>query len=136
MLTVAKLKSEWGWTDRLILKFLGEPDKLAPNPYYRNAGAPMRLYSISRIEAAEATEDFISASKATAKRQESANTGVNTKTANMLRRMGSAELRIIKGKTREEIKRLAVDTHGGNYMGDPGEFTWSNKKRSIAFDTT
>ncbi len=127
MLTSGRLKSERGWTNRLITKFLGEPDKLSPNPHYRNAGAPMRLYSIDRITSAEATEDFVAAAKKAADRRDSATLGVATKTANMLKWMQSAELTIIRGKSREEIKRLAIATHGGNYMGDPGEFTWSNR---------
>lgn len=46
-----------GWTDAMIGKFLGEPDKLVRNPRYRSA-SEMRLYAIDRVEAAEVTEDF------------------------------------------------------------------------------
>jgi hypothetical protein len=46
-----------GWTEAAIRKFLGDPDRLAPNPVYRSA-APMRLYSLSRAAAAEATEEW------------------------------------------------------------------------------
>ncbi len=43
-----------GWTVKLIKRFLGERDSLhhAPN------GAVLNLYALSRIEAAEATEEW------------------------------------------------------------------------------
>lgn len=44
---------ERGWTKWLIREHLGEPDAEAPNPHYRWAGAPMRLYLLSRVEQAE-----------------------------------------------------------------------------------
>lgn len=47
-ITIAGLKAE-GWTDGLIKKHLGEPDKTAPNPHYSWAGAAMRLYLRSRV---------------------------------------------------------------------------------------
>jgi hypothetical protein len=56
--SVAGLKAR-GWTDSLLRTFLGEPDKLAANPHYSSAGAPMRLYLLERVEAAERTSAFI-----------------------------------------------------------------------------
>lgn len=52
---------ERGWTDSMIRAFLGDPDKTAPNPFYRNAGAPMRLYSLTRVREAETSEQWIAA---------------------------------------------------------------------------
>ena len=48
-ITVSRLKSEYGWTDSLIAKHLGEHDREAPNPHYRSA-APMRLYLVDRVQ--------------------------------------------------------------------------------------
>src|SRR2546429_7280232 len=56
MLTTSALK-ERGWTLALIKKFLGEPDDTRENPHYRSA-APMRLYTIDRVEVIEKTPDF------------------------------------------------------------------------------
>ena len=42
-LTKAGLKQR-GWTDLSIKKFLGEPDRKKPNPYYKQA-ADMCLYA-------------------------------------------------------------------------------------------
>ena len=53
--TVAGLK-ERGWTAASIKKFLGEPDRFVPNPYYRSASA-MRLYYFERVLEAERTTE-------------------------------------------------------------------------------
>ncbi|HEX9229629.1 MAG TPA: hypothetical protein VF885_23780 [Arthrobacter sp.] len=45
------------WTPAAITKFLGAPDKLITNPAFRSAGK-MRLYLISRVETAEATQEW------------------------------------------------------------------------------
>ena len=47
-ITVSRLRSEFGWTDTLIARHLGEPDAETPNPHYRSA-APMRLYLLDRV---------------------------------------------------------------------------------------
>lgn len=62
------------------------------------------------------------------KRREAANRGVATRIDNMVNAIESAELTIIANQTNEQIYQLALSTHGGNYLGDPGEFYWSNRK--------
>src|SRR6185369_8921332 len=47
-ITKSTVKSDYGLTDSM-LKELGEPDKLAPNPHYRSS-APMQLYLRERVE--------------------------------------------------------------------------------------
>src|SRR6266568_504312 len=56
MLSTSQLK-ERGWTPALITTFLGHPDVLKPNPYYRSS-PPWRLYDVSRVEQAEQTEEW------------------------------------------------------------------------------
>ena len=48
MITITRTKGEYGWTDTLVQKHLGEHDREAPNPHYRSA-APMRLYLLDRV---------------------------------------------------------------------------------------
>jgi hypothetical protein len=55
-ITPTRLKSDRGWTDALIKRFLGDPDELAVNPNY-SSGPRMRLYDIDRVMAVEATKD-------------------------------------------------------------------------------
>lgn len=57
-LSQATVLARAGWTKRAIERFLGEPDATAPNPHYRRAGAPMRLYALARVEAVEATPEW------------------------------------------------------------------------------
>ena len=42
----------------MIQDVLGPPDREVPNPRYARAGAPMKLYYLERVVAAEATEEF------------------------------------------------------------------------------
>lgn len=52
--TQSTLKSR-GWSLSLIRRFLDPPDATAPNPHYRSAAAPMKLYDAARVQATEAT---------------------------------------------------------------------------------
>ena len=53
--TQTTLKSR-GWTISLIHRFLDPPDATAPNPRYRSAGAPMKLYDAERVQTLETTQ--------------------------------------------------------------------------------
>lgn len=55
-LTVAALK-ERGWTDGKIRTVLGEPDRKVVNMHYRSA-APLRLYALKRVTAAEQSPEW------------------------------------------------------------------------------
>ncbi|MCC3271870.1 hypothetical protein MUK71_06805 [Arthrobacter zhangbolii] len=68
MLIANDLKKERGWTDGQIKTFLPEPDKTARNPFSRKA-APMKLYSLERVEAIEATPEYRRAREASRNRQ-------------------------------------------------------------------
>jgi hypothetical protein len=59
-----------GWTPSMVAKLLGAPDKTVRNPHFRSA-PPSRLYAVSRVAAAEATDAF--AALATAAAQRAAN---------------------------------------------------------------
>jgi len=80
--SVAGLKKGRGWTDSLIEKFLGEPDKLGINKYYRS-GPRVRLYEIERVLLVEETPEFKAAfvisQKRSLKAKESAGKGIDTK---------------------------------------------------------
>jgi hypothetical protein len=49
-----------GWTESMIRDLLGDPDLYADNPHYKTA-APMRLWRLQRVEAAEAAPGFAAA---------------------------------------------------------------------------
>lgn len=48
---------ERGWTEAMIRDLLGDPDLTADNPHYKSA-APMRLWRLQKVEAAEAAPEF------------------------------------------------------------------------------
>lgn len=56
-MTMAQLVGR-GWTRTLIAMFLPIPDQTAPNPKYRHAGSPMKLYSLKRVEKKEKSVRF------------------------------------------------------------------------------
>jgi len=56
MITKTRLKSERGWTDKLLKIFLPEPDLKRPNPNYRSA-APMLLFDLDKVKTIEKTEE-------------------------------------------------------------------------------
>jgi hypothetical protein len=71
-----------GWTDSLIKRFLPKADKLATNPHYKS-GPPMRLYYVARVEAIEASPEFIAQKEQLSPRREAAARAVATKRAKM-----------------------------------------------------
>ena len=62
MLTKAGLLGR-GWTDAGIRLFLGDPDDMKVNPIFRSA-APMKLWTVDRVETAEKSADWVSWLKA------------------------------------------------------------------------
>ncbi len=82
-ITPAGLKGKRGWTDQMIRKLLGGPDKVAPNPHYRTA-APMRLYLVGRVEQAEKSGLFVR-HEPDPRRQKAAAKAVQTKMRNLMR---------------------------------------------------
>jgi hypothetical protein len=56
LVTVTTLKTR-GWTDPMIRRFLGEPDKLSTSPYY-HSGPRIRLYELARVELTEKSAEF------------------------------------------------------------------------------
>jgi hypothetical protein len=55
-LSVSALK-ERGWTDTMVKRLLGEPDKTAKNPHYSSAPRT-RLYALDRIQQVEADPEW------------------------------------------------------------------------------
>ena len=56
-ISVWGLKWQRYWTDSLIKKFLGEPDKLGMNPVIRT-GPKVRFYNLKRVVDVERTPEF------------------------------------------------------------------------------
>lgn len=93
MMTKTSLKSERGWTDKLINMFLSEPDLKRPNPNYK-AGPPMLLFKIDRIEAIEQTDEFKAQKEGAVKRKEAAKKAVNTKLKQLWEWLSTVEIHV------------------------------------------
>ena len=125
MYSVPDLKAR-GWTATAIKNFLPRiPDDSCPNPKYSNAGAPMKFWFKARVHRREKTKRFLAWAAGTENRRKAAYIGVATKSQRMADNAVTAEITIVRGLSDDEIHKRAVETHGGNYRGDPGEFHWS-----------
>lgn len=82
---------ERGWTDWLIRQFLPSPDQTRRNPCYRNA-APMKLYAVDRVVAAEATSEFME--HPAHKRRQSAQRAVETKRQQLSAHLDTIEIQV------------------------------------------
>jgi hypothetical protein len=109
---------ERGWTPALIRDFLGAPDTLKRNPYYAKA-APMRLYAVSRIEAAEQLPAFLVAQERASRRAEAANTAAGTRRAILFQRVAAMEIRV-EELSLERVQRRAIAAFNArNEMAEP-----------------
>ena len=50
-----------------------------------------------------------------------------TRSQNTVKRMEEVEITIISGYSYAQVWELALDTHGKNYLGNPGEFNWCDR---------
>lgn len=82
-----------GWTEAAIRRFLGEPDRLAPNPVYRSA-APARLYSLSRVIAAEAAAEWQEWRRSADRRSARGKEAAAAKRAALLAEVAAMDIRV------------------------------------------
>src|SRR4051794_5305633 len=149
MVSVAGLMAR-GWTTTMIAPLLGEPEKYAPNPHYRNAPV-MRLYSFERVKTLEASAEFAAIKGRLEKRAAIAKTAkvLDLTTKNILaaiwavnqgaaRRRVAAETDHLPGYRRfalshDRKKRLYDDLKdwGIAYLAVRGELTASNCHNGI-----
>jgi hypothetical protein len=118
MITKSRLKSERGWTDKLIKEFLPAPDLTKPNPNYKS-GPPMLLFAIDRIEKIEQTEEFKAQQPDTEKRKAAAKKAVETKLQQLWKWLDTVEIRVPVFDKSKLIKR-ACDHY--NDMQEEREF--------------
>lgn len=93
MITKTGLKSERGWTDKLITTFMPEPDLTKENPNYRR-GPLMSLFKIDRVEKIEQTDEFKEKRKGAEKRKESAKKATETKRNQLSEWLNTVEIHI------------------------------------------
>ncbi len=114
-----------GWTDAGIRRFLGQPDCIEEFKVYGRGWCTRHLYLSARVREIEQSPEFAGWHAKSQRRKASARRAVHVREANMVRRMEDVEITIQGGWTEDQIRALALRTHGGNYQGNPGPFTWS-----------
>lgn len=92
MLTAARLR-ERGWTRTMVRDLLGEPDELRPNPAYRSA-APIRLWALDRVTAAEQDPAFAQRQATARKRAASADAAAGRKRQELLAEVARVPVRV------------------------------------------
>jgi hypothetical protein len=90
-LTQTRVLDRPGWSRTLLTRFLGEPDKR--KKVYRRS-IPLALYSISRVDQAEASPEFQAAQAALSKRKEAAESAVYTKKSKLLEAVQSMPINV------------------------------------------
>jgi len=122
---------ERGWTKTMIDQVLGEPDMFKPNPAYKSA-APMRLYSIGRIEAAESHPYFADYLTVVDKRRKAIQPSIDQRRTQTLAEVKSLHIRI-KKVALEHCQREAVESYNAfNNPIDPVDLN-DVKKRNPDF---
>jgi hypothetical protein len=91
----------------MVDKLLGVPDGTAPNPRFRRA-APVRLYSLERVEAAEATEAYARLFEVGRARGKAAQRAAEARKATLLEAIAGMEVSVEKVRG---VERLAIASY-------------------------
>ena len=93
-----------GWTDGLIKRLLGEPDKDKRNPVFKSM-APMKLYDPRRVLPLEETTDFRDVRKRAGERKKAARRAVETKAAKMKVDLAGITIRVPRLRRDQAVAR-------------------------------
>lgn len=85
---------ERGWTNSMIKRFLGEPDRTAYNPYGRGGEPRIKLFLTARVEAAESQAEFAAAQLKAMARSRASQRAADTKSATLLRLVEQIEITV------------------------------------------
>lgn len=110
------LKKERGWTDTQIKQFLPSPDKTARNPFSRKA-PPMKLYAKERVEAIEATPEYIRAREASRTRQIAARSRALEKKREAVAVAENLQLRISTTASLAEVRERSLRHYNSRPQG-------------------
>ncbi|MFI0978891.1 hypothetical protein ACH4SP_18055 [Streptomyces sp. NPDC021093] len=89
----------------MVRDLLCEPDKRAPNPYYRSA-PPIRLYAVARVQEAERSEEF-EVARAAAERRSAAGKAAGKRREAVLAAVRAVEIEV-PGMADRELAERAV----------------------------
>ena len=113
-LTRTALLERTGWTTTLVNRLLGEPDR-RKKVFGRTV--PLALYSVTRVEQAEAGADFVQAQAGIAKRKDAAAKAVATKTAKLMAAIEAMPI-TVEQLGLAKARRQAIDSYNRRSLGD------------------
>jgi hypothetical protein len=116
-LAVSHLKKR-GWTDALIGNFLGKPDEVRRNPYYRS-GPPMKPYKALRVEQAENSAEYREAQDARKTKRDAAQKALATKKQKIADYVATVKIEVPR-LAKEELIRRACSNYNSMSRGDGG----------------
>lgn len=108
--------SERGWTPAMVRTLLGTPDRTRPNPHYRRA-APMRLWALARVAAAEASPGFAARQAKAAARSAASSASAARKKHDLAERISAVEVRVPL-LDRDELVWQACESYNSRSRGD------------------
>ena len=103
-----------GWTATLVSRLLGDPDQRKKVFGYTT---PLALYSIARIEQAEAGAEFAQAQAGVAKRKEAAAKAVETKIAKLMVAIEAMPISVER-LSLDRVKKQAIDSYNMRNRGE------------------
>lgn len=113
-ITKSNIKSNYGFSDKMIEKYLTLCDKEVCNPYYANA-ASMKLFSVSRVEKLLELEEVKKELEDRVKKQEtikkSNNKSKETKINNIIKYVSELNIDIGIIMEREKLTNLAINSY-------------------------
>jgi hypothetical protein len=107
LLTRTSVIQRPGWSLTLVVRLLGEPDQ---RKKVFGRSTPLALYSLHRVEQAEASEAFLTAQAALSKRKASAERAVATKKAKLLEAVRSMRIHV-RSMPLDRVRKSAVDSY-------------------------
>ena len=114
-LNKSELKAR-GWTDSLIGRFLGDPDRQVPNPRGRS-GSEIKLFLRTRVEAQEASVEFQQAKSISTLRSQAGRKRSIEKQAELLKRIEKISFSVPEMEW-EELIRRACENYNALHNGD------------------
>lgn len=109
LLTAKDLRErDAAWTEAAIRRFLGEPDQLKKNPFYRTA-APMRHYLQERVEKVEATDEWASWRTRSLKRSTAARQVAKRKEDDLLQEVSRVRISVSAPPGLGTVRKAAVN---------------------------
>jgi len=114
LITKTALIGRSGWTATLVSRLLGGPDRR--KKVYGHT-SPSALYSITRIEQAEASVEFAQAQAGITRRKASAAKSVETKTAKLLAAIEAMPI-VVERHNFAWVKQQAIDSYNMRGRGE------------------